>query len=101
VTQVLIVAVQNGVERTQLGTATAATNFFRALGGAVGAAVLGAVFTARVGASASSIHALDAAARGTIADAVQVVLLAAAPLALIALAILTRLPEVPLRGRAR
>src|SRR4051794_14987491 len=33
VTQVLIVAVQNGVERAQLGTATPATNFFRALGG--------------------------------------------------------------------
>ena len=47
VAQVLIVAVQNSVDRRQLGIATAATSFFRALGGAVGAAVLGAVFAAR------------------------------------------------------
>ena len=54
VAQVLIVAVQNSVERRELGVATATTGFFRALGGAVGAAVLGAVFAAqrrRVGAA--------------------------------------------------
>ena len=50
VTQVLIVAVQNSVERRELGVATATTGFFRALGGAVGAAVLGAVFAAQAGA---------------------------------------------------
>ena len=49
VTQVLIVAVQNSVERRELGVATATTGFFRALGGAVGAAVLGAVFAAQAG----------------------------------------------------
>ena len=49
VTQVLITAVQNSVERRDLGIATATTGFFRALGGAVGAAVLGAVFAARAG----------------------------------------------------
>src|SRR4051794_6710982 len=47
--QVLIAAVQNGVERRQLGVAMATTSFFRGLGGAVGAAVLGAVFAARAG----------------------------------------------------
>ena len=47
VTQVLIVAVQNSVDRRELGVATATTGFFRALGGAVGAAVLGAVFAAQ------------------------------------------------------
>ena len=47
VTQVLVVAVQNSVERRELGVATATTGFFRALGGAVGAAVLGAVFAAK------------------------------------------------------
>jgi len=49
VTQLLLVAVQNGVERRELGIATAAAAFFRAMGGAVGAAVLGAIFAARVG----------------------------------------------------
>ena len=48
--QVLIVAEQNSVERRELGVATATTGFFRALGGAVGAAVLGAVFASRSGA---------------------------------------------------
>ena len=47
--QVLIIAVQNTVEGRELGLAMALTGFFRALGGAVGAAVLGAVFAARVG----------------------------------------------------
>ena len=42
-------AVQNSVDRRELGVATATTGFFRALGGAVGAALLGAVFAARVG----------------------------------------------------
>ena len=41
--QVLIVAVQNAVDRGRLGVAMAATSFSRGLGGAVGAALLGAV----------------------------------------------------------
>src|SRR5207248_2515452 len=49
--QVLITAVQNSVDRRRLGVAMATTNFFRALGGAVGAAILGAVFAARAGTS--------------------------------------------------
>ncbi len=98
--QILIVAVQNGVERRDLGIAMATTNFFRGLGGAVGAAVLGAVFAARAG-----VHAgegglqLGGAARADVIDAVQVVLLLAAPLAAIALIVLLRLPEVPLQSR--
>src|SRR5439155_2317646 len=64
--QVLIVAVQNAVDRRQLGVAMATTSFFRALGGAVGAAILGAVFAARAGTHASgmsSVHSLAPAAR--------------------------------------
>src|SRR5204862_6557999 len=53
VTQVLIVAVHNSVDRRELGIATAVTGFFRALGGAAGAAVLGAVFAAQAGAGVS------------------------------------------------
>jgi EmrB/QacA subfamily drug resistance transporter len=85
VTQVLVVAVQNSVDRRELGVATATTGFFRALGGAVGAATLGAVYSTRV----------DDGVTG----AVQAVLLIAAPLALAALLVVTRLPELPLERR--
>jgi hypothetical protein len=44
VMQVLIVAVQNSVPHSQLGTATANATFFRTIGGAFGVAILGAVF---------------------------------------------------------
>jgi len=82
VTQILIVAVQNNVDRRELGIATATTAFFRGLGGAVGAAVLGAVFAARAGSRASeaTVQGLGGALRSDIIDAVQAVFLAASPL---------------------
>ena len=102
VTQVLIVAVQNSVDRRQLGIATATTGFFRGLGGAVGAAVLGAIFAARAGTHASSgVHALSPQVRADIADAVQIVFLVAAPLAALALIAALFLPELPLQGPDR
>src|ERR671923_878381 len=101
VTQVLIVAVQNSVERRELGVATATTGFFRALGGAIGAAVLGAVFAARAGkhAAEGGLGALGAVGRADIVDAVQIVFVVAAPLAAIALIAVLRLPELPLQTR--
>jgi EmrB/QacA subfamily drug resistance transporter len=90
VTQVLVVAVQNTVDRRELGVATATTGFFRALGGAVGAAVLGTVFAAQAGASG----------REHVVDAVQAVFMVAAPLAALALLVVLRLPEAPLRERS-
>jgi EmrB/QacA subfamily drug resistance transporter len=98
VTQILVVAVQNSVDRRELGVATATTGFFRALGGAVGAAVLGAVFAAQAGA-----HAADGVAhvsRVAIVDGVQTVFLVAAPLAALALLAVLRLPELPLQTRS-
>jgi EmrB/QacA subfamily drug resistance transporter len=44
----LIMTVQNTVSHEEMGTAVAATQFFRELGGAIGAAVFGAVFAARL-----------------------------------------------------
>jgi EmrB/QacA subfamily drug resistance transporter len=84
VTQVLIMAVQNGVERRELGIATATTGFFRALGGAVGAAVLGAVF----------------ASHHDVIGGVQAVFVVAAPIAGLALVAVLLLEEVPLKGDA-
>ncbi|HEU4656159.1 MAG TPA: MDR family MFS transporter [Capillimicrobium sp.] len=87
--QVLTAAVQNGVDRRQLGIAMAATGFFRGLGGAVGAAALGAVFAARAG---------NAESAGAVADGVQTVFLVAVPVALAALAITLLLDDVVLDG---
>jgi EmrB/QacA subfamily drug resistance transporter len=98
VTQVLIVAVQNSVDRRQLGVATATTGFFRALGAAVGAAALGAVFASRAGTHVSAgVHALSAQSRADIVDAVQTVFVVAAPLAALALLAVLSLPEQPLQ----
>ena len=74
----------------------ATTNFFRALGGAVGAAVLGAVFAARAG---SHTSATAAVARPDIIDAVQTVFIVATPIAALALVVVLALEEVPLQGR--
>jgi EmrB/QacA subfamily drug resistance transporter len=84
VTQILIVAVQNSVEPRELGIATAVTGFFRALGGAVGAAVLGAVF----------------ASQGDVIHGVQTVFLVAAPVAALAMLVVLLLPEVPLKTQS-
>lgn len=46
----LLIAVQNAVPRRNLGAATAATTFFRAIGGAVGVAVMGAVLSTQLAA---------------------------------------------------
>ena len=89
VTQVLVTAVQNAVERRELGVATATTGFFRALGGAVGAAVLGAVFAAQTGAGATE-------GAGVIEGA-QAVFVVAAALAALALLVVLALVEVPLK----
>jgi EmrB/QacA subfamily drug resistance transporter len=96
--QVLITAVQNSVDRRELGIAMATTSFFRGLGGAIGAAVLGAVFAARAGTSASgsSLSMVSATTRTDIIHGVQAVFIVAAPIALLGLAIVLALREVPL-----
>jgi predicted MFS family arabinose efflux permease len=99
--QVLITAVQNSVDRRELGLAMAVTGFFRALGGAVGAAVLGAVFASRVGQAGAGSLTLPHAGRSDVIAGVHLVFLVAAPLALIALLTVLALKEVPLRGPER
>ncbi|MFJ4500294.1 MFS transporter [Streptomyces sp. NPDC088864] len=45
---VLVLAVQNSVRPADLGTATSANNYFRQIGGSVGAAVFGTLFAGRL-----------------------------------------------------
>jgi EmrB/QacA subfamily drug resistance transporter len=93
VSQVLTIALQNAVERHDLGIATASANLVRALGGAVGVALFGALFAGGLGDTAG----LDAQAT---ADALHTVFLVAAPFAAAGLLVVLLLHEVPLRGAA-
>jgi EmrB/QacA subfamily drug resistance transporter len=96
---VLIIAVQNTVQGRELGLAMAVTGFFRAIGGAVGAAVLGALFASQVGRAGNGTLALAHAGRLHVISGVHTVFMATAPVALLALVIVLALKEVPLRGR--
>ena len=87
-----ILAVQNGVERLDLGLATSTALLCRQLGGTVGTPLLGAVLAAGLparGATASDF-----------ASALPWVFVVAAPMSLLALLFALRLPERPLREEA-
>jgi predicted MFS family arabinose efflux permease len=121
VTQILMVAIQNAVEPREIGTATAAANLFRALGGSVGVAVFGAIFTSglrhwlplrlhgpighgitatAIQTGPSRIHALAPAVQHGVAQAVgtslQDVFMVAAPIAVAGFLIVSALKERPL-----
>ncbi|MBM7439873.1 MFS transporter [Streptomyces sp. HB132] len=48
VMSILVLAVQNSVRQSDLGTATSAHNYFRQIGGSVGAAIFGTLFAGRL-----------------------------------------------------
>jgi len=48
VMQILVLVVQNAAAREDLGSATAANNYFRQIGGTVGAGIVGALFATRL-----------------------------------------------------
>jgi MFS family permease len=50
VMQVLIIAIQNAVPHRDLGVATSGATLFRLMGGSIGTAIFGAIFTARLAA---------------------------------------------------
>jgi EmrB/QacA subfamily drug resistance transporter len=125
VMQVLVVAVQNSVPYSQLGTATATATFFRTIGGAFGVAVLGAVFNAQllsklrstaspavlkllqggtITANPAEIDRLPLAERTVVINAfshsLQTVFVVAVPFALVAFAIAWLIKEIPLRTTA-
>jgi MFS family permease len=112
VAQVLTLAIQNTVDRRDIGIATGSANLFRSLGGSVGVAVFGALFAARLDtasidperlqASPEAIASMPAAVQDAIASAVahalDTVFLVAAPVAALGLLVVLFLKEVPLRG---
>ena len=59
--QVALLAGQNAVERRNLGVATGALNFFKSIGGALGAALFGAILAAALPAAQSSAAQSSAA----------------------------------------
>ena len=61
--QVLTVAVQNAVDRSEMGVATSSVQFFRQMGGSFGTALFGAVLSTRL---ASELTAASAQAGGGI-----------------------------------
>lgn len=119
---VLTLAVQNAVERRDLGTATSAVVFFRSIGSSLGAAIFGAILLNRLtlhitqalpgstGAaaakglkgSAAQLHTLPPAVQHTVltafARSFHDVFLAGIPFAALAFIVTLFLKESPLRG---
>lgn len=103
---------QNAVELRDIGSASAATNLFRNLGGSLGIAVFASLFTGAVagagqqqgeGSPSGAAEHLSAAARRTyisdVAHATHLIFLTGALIALAALAASVLIQEVPLRGK--
>ncbi len=125
--QVLIVVVQNSVDRSDMGVATSSVTFFRQMGGSFGTALFGAILSSRLathlaettaGVPAASgqtgdldaitnnvelIASLPEPLHGLVTQAFSMSLhdtfLAAVPLTLIAVVVALFLKEVPLTGR--
>ncbi|MEE1622284.1 MFS transporter [Zafaria sp. J156] len=85
--QNLVLAVQNTVKVTQIGTASSSVAFFRSVGGAAGVAVLGAVLSEQVASRGP----------GALGEATAVVFLISAAVALAAFLCVVFIKEVPLR----
>lgn len=101
---VATVAIQNAVLQHQLGTATAVANFFRQIGGALIVAVFGAIVLGGIGGAGSGLSP-EALKLGTVDREVMVQLFryvfAATGIGFAAaLFCLTRMAELPLRGRS-
>jgi EmrB/QacA subfamily drug resistance transporter len=124
--QVLVLAVQNSVPYSDLGTATAGATFFRSIGGSFGTAVFGAIFanllprnlaqalhgvplprglTAASGASPAALARLPGPVHAAFVDAyatsLHTVFLTAVPVGALAFLLSWTLKEVPLRTTTR
>ena len=125
--QVLVIAVQNSVARTEIGVATSSVQFFRQMGGSFGAALFGAVLSSRlavhlaqaaagaprgalpadglgdVSNNVEAIRVLPEPAHGLVvgafSDAMSDMFLVALPIVLVALVVGLFLKEIPLATR--
>jgi len=124
--QIVVTAVQNAIERRDMGAATSSVTFFRSMGGAFGTAIFGAVLTTRlryhladagpvaglptgadeaqIANNVQAIQALPDAARevvvGAWVDALQEVFYVALPFVVAAFVIAWFIPELRLRTAA-
>jgi EmrB/QacA subfamily drug resistance transporter len=124
VMQVLILAVQNSVDRSDMGTATGTSSFLRSMGGSFGVALFGAVLSNRLahnlgnllpggslppGVSADTLRGSPAAilalpdeVRAAVVEAfsrsIDTVFLVAVPISLLGFVMTLFLREVPLRS---
>src|SRR3954453_3081725 len=121
VMQVLVLAVQNAVDRSVMGVATSGSTMFRQIGGSIGVALFGTIFASRVHVeltqrlpagttvpktiNPAGIQHLPEAAKTAFAEAfaaaLQPVFLTAAPVSLLAFALPWLLRDVPLQTRAQ
>jgi EmrB/QacA subfamily drug resistance transporter len=112
VMQIIVLAVQNEAPAADLGVATSTVTFFRSVGGSVGVALFGALFSARLTdllGNTSSVESLTPAQvaqlpaaeqahlAGAYADAITGVFLVGVPLLLAGFLLTWLLKEVPLR----
>jgi len=68
VMQVLVIAIQNAVDYRDLGVATSGAILFRLMGGSVGTAILGTIFTARLHAHLNRLLPPEVASSAEIAN---------------------------------
>ncbi len=94
VMQVLVLAVQNAVDYSELGVATSGATLFRSLGGSLGTAALGAVFTARI---ADADPTQGARYISAFTSAVDTVFVVAAAIVVVAFLLAWLIEERPLR----
>ena len=116
--QIVVTIVQNAVDRRHMGTATSSVAFFRSMGGTFGAAVFGAILTARLtahlGGSGSAINSSDTSNVSKIqqlppgikafvlqafADSLHDVFLWAIPVVMVAFVVSLFIRELPLKAR--
>ena len=73
VMQVLVLAVQNAVDYSDLGVATSGATLFRSIGGSLGTAVLGAIFSNRLSSQLKSVLPASGASSSHAASALSAV----------------------------